>query len=167
MSVHPGGDLHRQGSTYRPRLPRSSPVQRLSGVAHLTSRRRACGRSAARSTRFDARAGASRLFVSGLQFVTRTSLSTAPASRFRVGVHFGHEPLFDVSGKVVLVTGGTRGIGEMIARGFVDAGRECLHFLAQGRRLRRLAEELSGSAVHVPPGELSTEAECQRPRATK
>ena len=45
--------------------------------------------------------------------------------------------LFDVSGKTALVTGGSRGIGLMIARGLVQRGRQGDRLLAQGRRRRR------------------------------
>ena len=44
--------------------------------------------------------------------------------------------LFDVSGKTALVTGGSRGIGLMIARGLVQAGRAGDRLIAQGRRRR-------------------------------
>jgi hypothetical protein len=44
--------------------------------------------------------------------------------------------LFDVAGKSALVTGGSRGIGLMIARGLVQAGARD-RLLAQERRRRR------------------------------
>src|SRR5579863_7863173 len=71
--------------------------------------------------------------------------------------------LFDVSGKVVLVTGGTRGIGEMIARGFVDAGATVYISSRKADVGDALAHELSaiGPCVSLP-ADLSSEAECQR-----
>ena len=71
--------------------------------------------------------------------------------------------LFDVNGKVVLVTGGTRGIGEMIARGFVEAGAKVYISSRKAEVGDALAKELSksGSCTSLP-ADLSSEAECQR-----
>ena len=71
--------------------------------------------------------------------------------------------LFDVSDKVVLVTGGSRGIGEMIARGFVDAGAKVYISSRNVEVGEALAKELSkiGSCTSLP-ADLSTETECQR-----
>jgi NAD(P)-dependent dehydrogenase (short-subunit alcohol dehydrogenase family) len=71
--------------------------------------------------------------------------------------------LFDVKGKVVLVTGGSRGIGEMIARGFVEGGAKVYISSRKADVCEALAKELSKSGTCIAlPADLSTESECQR-----
>jgi len=71
--------------------------------------------------------------------------------------------LFDVSGKVVLVTGGSRGIGEMIARGFVEAGATVYIASRKPDVGDALAMELSKIGVCTSlPADLSSEEGCQR-----
>lgn len=71
--------------------------------------------------------------------------------------------LFDVEGKVVLVTGGSRGIGEMIARGFVEAGAKVYISSRKADVCDAMAAELSktGTCISIP-ADLSKEAECER-----
>lgn len=71
--------------------------------------------------------------------------------------------LFSLEGKTALVTGGTRGIGLMIARGYVDAGAKVYISSRKAEVGEEVATELSrnGTCVSIP-ADLSTEEECRR-----
>ena len=60
--------------------------------------------------------------------------------------------LFDISGRTALVTGGSRGVGAMIARGLVQAGANVLISSRKEAELLSTAEELStlGSCQAIP-----------------
>lgn len=67
--------------------------------------------------------------------------------------------LFSVKGKVALVTGGSRGIGLMIARGFVENGVKTYISSRDAEACASVAEELSkeGTCIAIP-ADLSTSA---------
>jgi NAD(P)-dependent dehydrogenase (short-subunit alcohol dehydrogenase family) len=71
--------------------------------------------------------------------------------------------LFDLTGKVAVVTGGTRGIGLMMARGLLDAGARVYISSRKPEAGEAAVAELaaSGKAVSLP-ADLSTEDECRR-----
>jgi NAD(P)-dependent dehydrogenase (short-subunit alcohol dehydrogenase family) len=60
--------------------------------------------------------------------------------------------LFDVNGKVAVVTGGSRGIGAMIARGFVENGVKTYITARKEKELRETAAHLStlGECIAIP-----------------
>ncbi|MGW4340148.1 SDR family oxidoreductase [Rhodococcus koreensis] len=68
--------------------------------------------------------------------------------------------LFDVAGRTVLVTGGTKGIGEMIVRGFHDAGATVLISARNADECHQLSDELGGRAIALP-GDVSTVEGCR------
>ncbi|WP_309484246.1 SDR family oxidoreductase [Streptomyces himalayensis] len=77
--------------------------------------------------------------------------------------------LFSVSGKTALVTGGSRGIGLMIARGLVEAGarvyvssRNAAACEEAARELSALGEANEANEAIALPADLSREEECHR-----
>ena len=69
--------------------------------------------------------------------------------------------LFSIAGKTALVTGGSRGIGAMIARGYVEAGAKVYISSRKAEVCDEVAAELSkiGTCVSLPAN-LADEAAC-------
>jgi NAD(P)-dependent dehydrogenase (short-subunit alcohol dehydrogenase family) len=63
--------------------------------------------------------------------------------------------LFDLTGRRALVTGGSRGIGRMIAEGFVAAGAEVVISARSDADCAATAAELGGRCTAIP-GDIST-----------
>lgn len=73
------------------------------------------------------------------------------------------EQLFSVRGKVAVVTGGSRGIGEMIARGYIENGAKVYITARKADACNALAKELSkhGECISIP-ADLSRMDEIER-----
>lgn len=74
-----------------------------------------------------------------------------------------HADLFDLSGKYALVTGGTKGIGMMIARGLLQAGARVIISSRKADTCAEAQHLLSEFGdVQAFPADLSRHDECQR-----
>jgi NAD(P)-dependent dehydrogenase (short-subunit alcohol dehydrogenase family) len=72
------------------------------------------------------------------------------------------EDLFSLKGRVALVTGGSRGIGKMIARGFLESGAKVYISSRKADACDATAGELSAFGPCIPlPQDVSTVAGCQ------
>jgi len=78
-------------------------------------------------------------------------------------VESGAMSLFDLTGKTALVTGGSRGIGLMIARGLLDAGARVAISSRKADACEEARAELeSHGEVIAVPMDVSSEAGCQQ-----
>jgi NAD(P)-dependent dehydrogenase (short-subunit alcohol dehydrogenase family) len=74
-----------------------------------------------------------------------------------------HARLFDLTGKNALVTGGTRGIGMMMARGLLQAGARVVISSRKAEACTTAQEQLSAfGEVTAIPADLSRHDECTR-----
>lgn len=74
-----------------------------------------------------------------------------------------HTELFDLTGKRALVTGGTRGIGLMMARGLLQAGARVTISSRKADACEQARAELARFGdVHAVPADLSRHDECSR-----
>ncbi len=74
-----------------------------------------------------------------------------------------HAQLFDLTGKSALVTGGTRGIGMMMARGLLQAGARVVISSRKADACAQAQEQLSEFGdVTAIPADLSRHDECRR-----
>lgn len=74
-----------------------------------------------------------------------------------------HADLFGLSGKRALVTGGTRGIGLMIARGLLGAGAQVVISSRKADACEQAREHLAAFGdVQAIPADLSKHEECRR-----
>lgn len=81
------------------------------------------------------------------------------------GTRPGPAELFAVAGKTALVTGGSRGVGLMIARGLVEAGARVYVASRTAEACHRVAAELSGvpggGGCVAIPADVSSESGCR------
>lgn len=69
--------------------------------------------------------------------------------------------LFSVAGKTAVITGGSRGVGEMIARAYVENGARVILTSRKAADVNGLAAELGDAAIGIP-ADLSQMAEIDR-----
>ncbi|HEU4363153.1 MAG TPA: SDR family oxidoreductase [Mycobacterium sp.] len=70
--------------------------------------------------------------------------------------------LFSVAGKTALITGGTRGIGYMIAEGYLRAGARVYISSRKADACQQAEQELSQfGEVHAVPADISREDDCR------